>query len=112
MPVSKLPKGNDLTARILSFLAANDDRLRHFLDITGLTPVTVRLVADSPAFADALIEHILEDDFRVLAFAAFCEVPPEAVAKLRRPLRVVPAATKPRSAPGQSEIARRYGKSE
>lgn len=87
-----LPKGDDLTARILSFLAADDDRLRDFLDTTGLTPETIRVVASTASFAKATVDYILDDDFRIMAFAAFSEVPPDCVVQLRLPVRLVQPA--------------------
>lgn len=86
----KLPRGDDLTARILSFLAADDKRLSRFLEVSGLTVAAMRHAAGSPALADALLEHILEDDVRTFAFASYCEVSPDEVMALRRRLRLVP----------------------
>lgn len=91
MPANRLPRGNDLSARILSFLAADDTRLVEFLDLTGVTPQNFRHVVGTQGLADALIDYILEDDYRVLAFAAFCEVSIEEVCRMPRRLRLVGA---------------------
>lgn len=89
MPRNQLPQGNDLAARILSFLAADDDRLADFFAATGITPANFRLVHGTPGLAINLIEYILADDFRVVAFAAFCEVGPDDVLRMPRRLRIV-----------------------
>ncbi len=89
MPRHRLPRGNDLSARILSFLAADDERLADFMELSGLTPGNFRLVAGTPGMADALVDYVLEDEFRIVAFAAYCEVSPDEVCRMPRRLRVV-----------------------
>lgn len=89
MPRTRLPRGNDLSARILSFLAADDERLADFMEVTGVTPGNFRLVTETVGFADALVDYILEDEFRIIAFAAYSEVSPDEVSRMPRSLRLV-----------------------
>lgn len=107
-----LPTGKDLSARILSFLAADDDRLQAFFDTTGATPASLRMIAGTQGFDDALIDYVQGDDFRLVAFAAFCEVPPSAVAALKTSRSVIRLAqvgdVVPLHRPANGEIARRF----
>ena len=80
---SALPRGVELTANILNFLADDDDRFNHFTGVTGHDLASLREEADSPAFLEALIDYILDEDARVIAFAEFAGTRPEAVANLR-----------------------------
>jgi hypothetical protein len=77
-----LPRGIELTAKILSFLAADDDRFSHFTGVTGHDTASLREAADTPAFLEALIDYILDEDARVVAFAEFAGTRPEVVAGL------------------------------
>ncbi len=77
-----LPRGEELTVKILSFLADDDGRLEHFFATTGLDMAGLRDAVGTPLFAEALIAYVLEDDARVVAFSAFLGVPPEIVASL------------------------------
>ena len=78
-----LPRGEELTASILSFLADHDDRLEHFFATTGFDMAGIREAVGAPLFAEALIDYVLEDDARVVAFGEFLNVPPEVVAALQ-----------------------------
>jgi hypothetical protein len=89
MPRNRLPRGKDLSARILSFLAADDERLADFMELTGVTPGNFRLVVETSGMADALVDYVLEDEFRIIAFAAYCEVSPDEVSRMPRSLRLV-----------------------
>ena len=78
-----LPRGVELTAKILSFLAADDDRLDHFFSTTGHDIGSVRDEAQSPAFLEALIDYVLGEDARVMALAEYLDMRPEVVAGLK-----------------------------
>ncbi|HEX2554201.1 MAG TPA: DUF3572 family protein [Microvirga sp.] len=78
-----LPRGVELTATMLSFLAADDDRFSHFVGVTGHDLTSLREEAESPAFQEALLDYILDEDARVVAFAEFAGVRPEAIAGFR-----------------------------
>ncbi len=78
-----LPRGVELTAKILSFLAADDGRLDHFFTTTGHDMETVRGEAQSPAFLEALIDYVLGEDARVIALAEYLDTRPEVVAGLK-----------------------------
>ncbi len=112
MAASVLPNGYDLTAMILSFLANDEGRLDHFFLTTGLTMDGLREAADTPIFAEAVIEYVLEDEQRILAFAQFAEVRPEDVARLQYPGgQAIPSVQRltQEANRGPSAIARRFG---
>lgn len=89
MPQRSLPRGNELAARILSFLAADDGRLKAFFAYSGISPRALRALIGTSGLRDALVAFILDDDFRMVAFAAYCEVDLAVVAGLQPPLRLV-----------------------
>jgi hypothetical protein len=76
----------DLAGRALGFLAADPERLGRFMDLTGLTPATIRAAAASPGFAVAVLDHLLGDEALVLAFAAQAGCDPAAVMAARNRL--------------------------
>ncbi len=87
-----LPRGEELTVKIMSFLADDDGRLEHFFATTGLDMAGLRDAVGTPLFAEALIAYVLEDDARVVAFSAFLGMPPEAVVSLRGSGQPLPQA--------------------
>lgn len=60
----------ELAIEILGYLADDPQRLSRFLDLTGLTPQSLRLTATLPGFAASMIEYLASDDRLLLAFAA------------------------------------------
>ena len=50
-----------------------------FLDLTGLTPDTVREAASSPGFFVAVLDHLAADELLLLTFATNAGVPPARV---------------------------------
>jgi hypothetical protein len=75
-----------LAALALSFLAADSERLRRFLDITGLGPHSLRSAAQDPAFDGSVLEYVLADEELLLRFAAESGVEPETVAQAHQAL--------------------------
>jgi Protein of unknown function (DUF3572) len=73
--------GRSLAASALSFLAADSERIRRFLDMTGLGPHTLRNAAQDPAFLGSVLEYVLADEELLLRFAADADVEPEIVAQ-------------------------------
>ncbi|MEM8839016.1 MAG: DUF3572 family protein [Pseudomonadota bacterium] len=54
----------------LQHIASSETLLTRFLDISGLTPETVREAAGDPAFLAAAFDFLREDDAECGAFAA------------------------------------------
>lgn len=63
----------------LMFIAGDDDRLHRFLDLTGLSPETLRAAAADPEFLPQVLSHIRADQSLLLAFAANLGQPPESI---------------------------------
>jgi hypothetical protein len=78
--------GRSLAALALSFLAADSERLRRFLDITGLGPHSLRSAAQDPAFDGSVLEYVLADEELLLRFAAGSDLQPETVAQAHQAL--------------------------
>lgn len=76
----------DLAAEALGFLAADPERLRRFLALSGLDPSEVRAAAADPGFLPAVLDYVLADESLLLAFAAAQGIAPERVARTRAAL--------------------------
>jgi hypothetical protein len=70
----------------LGFLAAEPDRLRRFMDLSGLGLDAIRTSAADPAFLGAVLDHLLADESLLLVFAADHDISPERILTLRRKL--------------------------
>ncbi|MCX8253513.1 hypothetical protein RHAL1_02238 [Beijerinckiaceae bacterium RH AL1] len=57
------------SAEALTFLAGDEERLRRFLDITGLSAATLRRAAAGPTFAADLLDYMAADERCLVAFA-------------------------------------------
>ena len=79
-----------VAAEALTFLAAEPERLRRFLDITGLSPLTLRQAAAAPDFTASLLDYIAADERCLLAFAAESGREPAAIERLRAVLAPPP----------------------
>ncbi|MCA3596102.1 MAG: DUF3572 domain-containing protein [Methylobacterium sp.] len=68
-----------LAISALSFLAEEPERLSRFLDLTGLSPITLRQAAADPRFLASVLDYLVADESLLLAFAANAQVAPETV---------------------------------
>lgn len=68
-----------LAIQALGFLAEDEDRLGDFLSLSGLTVDGLRAEAARPVFLIAVLEHILQDEAMVIAFAASAGVDPASI---------------------------------
>ncbi len=68
-----------LAISALSFLAEEPGRLSRFLDLTGLSPGTLRQAAGDPRFLASVLDYLAGDESLLLAFAANAQVMPEAI---------------------------------
>jgi hypothetical protein len=75
-----------LAVSALAFLAADAERLRRFLDITGLGPHNLRSAAQDPAFYGSVLEYLVGDEQLLVSFAAESGLKPEAVAQAHQAL--------------------------
>ena len=107
----------DLVARALTFLSSDEERFERFVDYTGVDPATIRAVARSPVFFEAVLDYLLEDyDLRRLfVFAtgidqsALAEARAFANPLVRQTPREGDGSRRTRSAPSAPpSIARRF----
>jgi hypothetical protein len=75
-----------LAVSALAFLAADAERLRRFLDMTGLGPHNLRNAAEDPAFYGSVLEYLVADEQLLVRFAADSGLKPEAVARAHQAL--------------------------
>ena len=67
----------------LSFLAGSPERLIRFLDVSGLSPDTLRAAAAEPGFFAGLMDYLVSDEELLLAFAGEIGASPESVMQAR-----------------------------
>jgi len=75
-----------LAIQALGFLAEDEERLGDFLALSGLTVDGLRAAAGKPDFLIAVLEHLLQDEMMVMAFAASAGVDPASIAPACRKL--------------------------
>jgi hypothetical protein len=72
-----------LALQAVSWLAADADLLGAFLNESGASLASLVVDLKRPEFLAAVLDFVLGDDQRVLAFAAQLEIRPESVAQHR-----------------------------
>ncbi len=76
----------ELAQAALVWLAARPDLLGAFLAMTGAGPAEVRARAADPEFLGFVLDHLLQSDALVTAFAADAGVKPDQPARARAAL--------------------------
>lgn len=79
-------EGERLGIAALAFLAADEERIRRFLALTGIEPTEIRSAAAEPGFLAAVLDHLLADEALLLVFAANAGEDPAHVAAARAAL--------------------------
>lgn len=72
-----------LAVDALTFIAADGARLTRFLDLTGLTPPSIRAAAHDAGFLLGVLDYIDADETLLKAFADSSGINPSAVSKAR-----------------------------
>lgn len=75
-----------LALQALGHLATHDDLLEAFLAATGADLAGLRAGAGDPAFLGAVLDFLLQEDDRVLAFATALGIAPSLTAQARAAL--------------------------
>jgi hypothetical protein len=75
-----------LAVAALAFLAEEPERLGVFLSLTGIGPEAVRDAARQPDFLAGVLDHILDNETLLLAFADGAGLDPADIARARRAL--------------------------
>ena len=81
-----------IALQALAFLVSEEGNLRGFLGHTGATADDLKLGAGSPQFLAGVLDFLLEQDDRLLAFCDQFDVTPEQTQRARA---VLPGATTP-----------------
>ena len=76
----------DLAIAALGFLSAEPDRLRRFLDLSGLGPHNLRGAAADPGFLAATLDYLIADEPLLIGFSAAQGMEPKRVVAARRAL--------------------------
>ncbi|MGK2739490.1 DUF3572 domain-containing protein [Tepidicaulis sp. LMO-SS28] len=70
----------------LAYIAENESELLAFLDVTGVDIATLRANAASPHILAGVMDFLMMDDQRLLAFCEVAGVPPETPGQARQAL--------------------------
>lgn len=79
-----------LALRALAYVAGDEERLRRFLMLSGLTLAELRDRAGDPRTLSGVLDHLLSDERLLMAFAESEEIDPALVPSSRRFLPGVP----------------------
>jgi hypothetical protein len=82
----KMDAAETLAINALAWLAGEPDRLKRFLDLSGLAPSDVRRVAAEPGFLAAVLDHIASDEGLASAFVLEMGLRPDELGKARAEL--------------------------
>jgi Protein of unknown function (DUF3572) len=77
---------NEIAVLALVFLAEDNDRLGHFLALSGLDPRTIREAARDPGFLVGVLDHLMGDEKLLVAFAAVNDLRPQQITDARTAL--------------------------
>jgi hypothetical protein len=76
-------KAEALAIEARGFLAGDAERLSRFLDLSGLTPQTLRAAANQASFLGAVLDYLAADESLLVTFAANGGHDPESVLRAR-----------------------------
>ncbi len=77
-----------MAVQALSFLAEEPERLGAFSSMTGIGPEAIRDAAREPGFLAGVLEHILDNEPLLIAFAEAAGLDPADIARARNALGV------------------------
>ena len=75
-----------IAVEALGFLAADQERLRRFLELSGLLPSKIRAAAAEPGFLAGVLDHVAADERLLLALAEATAKRPELIMAARHVL--------------------------
>ena len=81
----------DLSASVLVFLGADDERFDRFLGTTGLSVTDLREVSRSEGFAESLLDYLCSDEPLLRAYAQDSGHDPAEIEAVRTSLAPHPA---------------------
>ncbi len=75
-----------LAIQALSFIAADPERLGHFLAATGIGPAEIRSAAGEPLFLAGVLDHVINDEALLISCAAVTGVAAKDIVAARETL--------------------------
>jgi len=95
----------------LEFLAADPERLRRFLALSGLGPDNLRQAAGDPSFLGAVLDYLAGDEPLLIAFASHRGWRPADVVRARDALAepALEETSEPLAQPSHERCDSRYG---
>lgn len=70
----------EVAVAVFGRIAADEERLGRFLELTGLRTDTIRSAASSPRFFEAVLEHVVGWEPLLIEIAGEISMRPEAIA--------------------------------
>lgn len=70
-----------LALSVLGWIAEEEDRLYPFLNLTGVSPDTLRASAAQPGFLAGVLDFVMGEESVLLACAGALGIPPERIAR-------------------------------
>ena len=74
----------ELAVAALAFIAQVPERLRRFLDLSGLDPANLREAAADPGFLLGILDYVSGDEALLVAFATDAGIDANAIETARR----------------------------
>ena len=75
-----------LAIQVLAFIAEEPERLAGFLAVTGIAADDIRAAAREQNFLAGVLEHMLDNESLLIAFAQSAGLDPASVARARNAL--------------------------
>ena len=88
MPLRRINIDEDHTIALEAFTALSNHggRLARFMNISGLTPETIRDAAGEPTFLAGILDYVASDESLLLELAREMDVKPERIMEARSAL--------------------------
>ena len=77
-------RAQTIALKALAYLAADEDRLNHFLNATGMDLGSLKTGAGDTGFLAGLMDYFLQNEALLMAFAASEELAPETIVRVRQ----------------------------
>ena len=78
----KLPspdQARETAIAVFGRIAADEERLGRFFDLTGLRPDSIRAASTTPQFFEAVLDHVVGYEPLLVAIAGELETDPQAI---------------------------------
>lgn len=72
-----------IALQALAFIAADEDLLGSFMNLSGFDPAQLRAAAGDPAFLGGVLDFLMQDDRTVLDFCGAAGIDPPTLTRAR-----------------------------